>query len=224
MDERWDTHQDEYLGDLIERHGVPILALHPPLRRGAWGIGPEEELVRVARLASRMEVPVVVAHPPPPGRPLERWKAGPLREAREQDVVVAVENMPRSREGSLFRIRPKSCYLPEHLSEVGEVTLDTSHAGASQVDLLRAHSVLAAQLRHVHLSDSNLEVGRDEHRLPGKGRLPLKPFLAALGASGYTGAVSLELKPWPLGAPDTEAIVERMRAALRYTREGLGTI
>jgi sugar phosphate isomerase/epimerase len=72
MDERWDTHQDIYLRDLVEKHGVPILALHPPLRRGAWGLGPEETLVRVARLARRMEVPVVVAHPPPPGRPLER--------------------------------------------------------------------------------------------------------------------------------------------------------
>jgi sugar phosphate isomerase/epimerase len=224
MDERWDTHQEEYLGDLVERHGVPILALHPPLRRGAWRLGSEETLVRVARLASRMDVPVVVAHPPPPGRPLERWKAGPLREAREQGVVVAVENMPRSRAGGLFRVRRKSCYLPEHLAEVGDVTLDTSHAGASKVDILRAHSVLATQLRHVHLSDSNLEAGRDEHRLPGKGRLPLKPLLAALGASGYAGAVCLELKPWPLGTPDPETILERMRAALRFTREGLDTL
>jgi sugar phosphate isomerase/epimerase len=224
MDERWDTHQEDYLRDLVERHGVPILALHAPLRRGAWGLGPEETLVRVARLASRMEVPVVVAHPPPPGRPLERWKAGPLREAREQGVVVAVENMPQSRSAGMFNVRRKSCYLPEHLASVGQITLDTSHAGASRVDILRAHSVLAAQLRHIHLSDSNLEVGRDEHRLPGKGRLPLKPFLAALGASGYPGAVSLELKPWPLGAPDPEPILERMRAALRFTREGLDAI
>jgi sugar phosphate isomerase/epimerase len=224
MDERWDTHQEDYLRDLVERHGVPILALHPPLRLGAWGLAPEETLVRVAMLASKLEVPVVVAHPPPPGRLLERWKAGPLREAREQGVVVAVENMPKSRAGGLFRVRRKSCYLPEHLAGVGEVTLDTSHAGASTVDLLRAHSVLAAQLRHVHLSDSNLELGRDEHRLPGRGRLPLKPFLAALGASGYPGAVSLELKPWPLGTPDPEAILARMRAALRFTREGLGAI
>jgi sugar phosphate isomerase/epimerase len=224
MDERWDTHQEDYIGDLVERHGVPILALHPPLRRGAWGLGPEETLVRVARLASKLEVPVVVAHPPPPGRPLERWKAGTLREAREQGVAVAVENMPQSRAGILFRVRRRSCYLPEYLADVGDVTLDTSHAGASKVDILRANSVLAAQLRHVHLSDSNLEVGRDEHRLPGKGRLPLKPFLAALGASAYTGAVSLELKPWPLGTPDPEAILERMRAALRFTREGLDAI
>jgi len=222
MDERWDTHQEDYLRDLSKRYGVPILALHPPLRRGAWGLDPEETLVRVAGLARRMDVPVVVAHPPPPGRSLERWTAGPLRQAREEGVVVAVENMPRSRAGGLFRLRRKSTYLPEHLTGVGEVTLDTSHAGASKVDLLRAHSVLAAQLRHVHLSDSNLEVGRDEHRLPGKGRLPLKPLLAALAASGYTGAVCLELKPWPLGTPDPGIILERMSAALRFTREGLG--
>jgi len=224
MDERWDTHQEEYLEDLVDRHGVPILALHPPLRRGAWRLDPEETLVRVARLASRMDVPVVVAHPPPPGRPLERWKAGPLREARGQGIVVAVENMPQSRAGGLFRVRRKSCYLPEHLADVGDVTLDTSHAGASKVDILRAHSVLATQLRHVHLSDSNLEAGRDEHRLPGKGRLPLKPLLAALGTSGFAGAVSLELKPWPLGTPDPETILERMRAALRFAREGLDTL
>jgi sugar phosphate isomerase/epimerase len=223
MDERWDTHQEDYLRDLSGRRGVPILALHPPLRRGAWGLNPEETLVRVARLASRLEVPVIVAHPPPPGRPLQSWKAGPLGEARKQGVVVAVENMPQKRAEGIFGIRRKSCYLPEHLADVGEVTLDTSHAGASKVDILRAHSVLAAQLRHIHLSDSNLEAGRDEHRLPGKGRLPLKPFLAALGASGYTGAVCLELKPWPLGTPDPELILERMRAALRFTREGLGT-
>jgi sugar phosphate isomerase/epimerase len=224
MDERWDTHQEYYLRDLAGRHGVPIMALHPPLFRGAWRLGPEETLVRVARLASRLDVPVVVAHPPPPGRPLERWKAGPLREAREQGVVVAVENMPRSRTGSIFRVRRRSCYLPEHFADVGDVTLDTSHAGASKVDLLRAHSVLVTQLRHIHLSDSNLEIGRDEHRVPGNGRLPLKPLLAALGASGYPGAVSLELKPWPLGAPDPGTILQRMRAALRFTREGLDTI
>ena len=221
MDERWDTHQEEYLRSLVGRHGVPILALHAPLYRGAWGLGPEETLVRVARLAARMEVPTVVAHPPPPGRPLERWKKGPLREAREHGVVVAVENMPRSGAGGMFRVRRKSCYLPEHLADVGEVTLDTSHAGASKVDLLRAHSVLATQLRHIHLSDSNLDAGRDEHRLPGKGRLPLRPFLAALEASGYPGAVSLELKPWPLGAPDPETILKRMRVALQFAREGL---
>jgi sugar phosphate isomerase/epimerase len=220
MDDRWDTHQPAYLTDLVQRHGLPILALHPPIYGGAWRLGREETLVRSARLARRISCPVVVAHPPPPGRPLLRWAAGPLADARAEGVAVAVENMPANDPG-LFRVRRASCHLPEHLAGIGDVTLDTSHIGAGGVDLLAAREALSGQLRHVHLSDSNLIVGNDEHRLPGKGRLPLKPFLAALAAGGYPGAVSLELKPWPLGTPDPAAILGRMRAALEYTREGL---
>jgi sugar phosphate isomerase/epimerase len=222
MDDRWDTHQADYLTHLAGEHGIPILAFHPPLRRGAWNLGSEETLVRVAGLARSMDVPVVVAHPPPPGRPLERWKTGPLREAREHGVSVAVENMPRSEVRGIFGARKiRSCYLPEHLLGLGDVTLDTSHVGASKVDLMLAYSVLAGQVRHVHLSDSDL-TGGDQHRLPGRGRLPLRPFLAALAQrSDYPGVVSLELKPWPLGAPDTETILERMREALQFARRAL---
>ncbi len=46
-------------------------------------------------------------------------------------------------------------------------------------------------------------------------------FLATLERDGYPGAVSLELKPWPLGTPDPEKIQERMREALQFTREPL---
>ena len=219
MDDRWDTHQPAYLAGLVERHGLPILALHPPIYAGAWRLGREETLVRSARLARRVSCPLVVAHPPPPGRPLRRWAQGPLAAAREE-VTVAVENMPANGPG-FFGVRRASCHLPEHLAGVGEVTLDTSHVGASGVDLLAAREGLAGQLRHVHLSDSNLVLGKDDHRLPGRGKLPLAPFLAALAADGYPGAVSLELKPWPLGTPDPKVILERMRAALDFTREGL---
>jgi sugar phosphate isomerase/epimerase len=223
MDDRWDTHQAGYLAHLAEKHGIPIMALHPPLRRGAWNLRPDETLFRVARLARSMEVPVVVAHPPAPGKALEHWSLGPLRQAREQGVSVAVENMPRSEVKTIFGFgRFRSCHLPEHLFGLGDVTLDTSHVGASKVDLMLAYSELAGQLRHVHLSDSDL-TGGDQHRLPGKGRLPLRPFLAALANRGdYPGVVSLELKPWPLGAPDTGTILERMREALRFARRALG--
>jgi sugar phosphate isomerase/epimerase len=220
MDERWDTHQDAYLNHLADRHGIPILALHTPLHRGAWRLEPGETLVRVAKLAVRIGGPVVVAHPPAPGRSLRRWAAGPLEQARKAGVRVAVENMPKSRARRLFSIRARSCHWPEHLFGLGDVTLDTSHVGASGVDLMETYDKLAGQLCHVHLSDSDL-TGGDQHRLPGKGRLPLKEFLAALGQDDYPGAVSLELKPWPLGAPDPEVIQDRMRDALRFVREGL---
>ena len=220
MDDRWDTHQDAYLNHLAEKHGIPILALHPPIKTGAWRLPAAETLVRSARLAGRIGSPVVVAHPPPPGRPLQRWRNGPLKEARAAGVPVAVENMPKSWARGVFSIRRRSCHLPEHLLGLGDVTLDTSHVGASDIGLVETYDKLKEQLRHVHLSDSDL-TGGDQHRLPGKGRLPLKELLGELGRYDYRGAVSLELKPWPLGAPHPEAILERMRAALRYTREGL---
>ena len=49
----------------------------------------------------------------------------------------------------------------------------------------------------------------------------MRPFLAVLAARNYSGAVSLELKPWPLGSPNPETILERMREALGFTRRAL---
>lgn len=219
MDDRWDTHQDAYLDHLAGEHGIPILALHPPLRQGAWRLSPEETLVRCAKLAARIGGGPVVAHPPPPGRPLERWVEGPLKEARGAGVPVAVENMPKGR-ARIFSVGRGSCHLPEHLMGLGDVTLDTSHVGASGIELMRTWEKLKGQLRHVHLSDSDLS-GGDQHRLPGRGKLPLEELLAAIGASSYGGVVSVEVKPWPLGTPHPEVILERMRGALEFTREGL---
>lgn len=222
MDERWDTHQAEYLRGLAARYGVPVRALHPPLYRGAWNLDREETLVRVAKLAGEVGADVVVAHPPANGSELEVWSEDTLLEARKGGVAVAVENMPRNRARWLFfRWDTQYCYKPERLVGLGDVTLDTSHLAASGVDVMGALETLGEQLRHVHLSDSN-RTGRDEHRVPGRGSLPLKEFLAALARMDYPGAVSLELKPWPLGAPDPAEVLRRMREALEYTREGLG--
>jgi sugar phosphate isomerase/epimerase len=136
MDERWDAHQDTYLVHLAEKHAIPILALHTPLYRGAWGLEPGETLVRSAKLAGRSGASVVVVHPPPPGRPLARWAAGPLERARRESVRVAVENMPRGRAKRPFGIRRnRSCHRPEHLFGLGDVTLDTSHVAVSRLDL-----------------------------------------------------------------------------------------
>ena len=166
MDERWDTHQHAYVNELSERHGIPVLALHPPIYRGAWRLGAEETLIRSARLAGKIGGPVVVAHPPPPGRPLARWSAGTLAEARETGVPVAVENMPKNFSEKVYTVRRKSCHKPEHLVGIGDVTIDTSHVGASGVGRMAFGEELRDQLRHVHLADSCLP-GYDPHQLPG---------------------------------------------------------
>jgi sugar phosphate isomerase/epimerase len=85
---------------------------------------------------------------------------------------------------------------------------------------MEAYDKLAGQLCHVYLSYSDLSCG-EQHRILGKGRLPLKEFLAALERDGCPGAVSLELKPCPLATPNPEVILKRMREALRFVCEGL---
>lgn len=221
MDERWDTHQVDYLNGLVEKYGIPIRALHPPLFRGAWNLDPEETLVRVAKLAPKVGADIVVAHPPADGIKLDSWSNNTLADARENEVTVAVENMPRDRvQHFVFGWDRQYCYRPELLLGLGEVTIDTSHLAVSGVGILYALEILEEQVRHVHLSDSKL-TGRDEHRVPGKGKLPLKEFLANLAQINYPGVVSLELKPWPLGVPKMGIVLERMREALEYTREGL---
>lgn len=221
MDERWDTHQDYYLNGLAEKNDIPVRALHPPLFRGAWNLDPDETLVRVARFARKVGAETIVAHPPSAHKSLSDWAKNTLMEARDQGVAVAVENMPRhSVRRFFFQRELAQCYQPEQLTGLGDVTLDTSHLAASSIDIMHALNVLGPQLRHIHLSDSKL-TGRDEHRVPGKGKLPLKEFLAVLARSDYPGVVSLELKPWPLGVPKAEIVLERMREALTFTREGL---
>ena len=109
--------------------------------------------------------------------------------------------MPRDRPKHAFNLRHnRSCHLYQHLYGIGDIALDTSHVGVSSLDLMQVYGKLAHQLCHVHLSGSDL-TGGDQHRLPGKGKLPLAELLAALERDDYRGAVSLELKPWPLGAP-----------------------
>lgn len=231
MDDRWDTHQPEYVGDLARRYSLPVLAVHPPIYSGVWRLSKDETLVRSAKLAVALGAPVLVAHPPRPAR-LAAWESGPLAEARRMGVAVAVENMPRSgrarsgrrgrRSASLLRLGgERSSYLPEHLARFEAVTLDTSHVAASGLDVMDFYRKVGPSLRHVHLSDSDGS-GGDQHRVPGRGNLPLRGLLAALAADGYAGAVSLELKPFQTGAPHPESVLERMRESLLYVRRGLG--
>jgi len=181
---------------LADEHGLTIGALHAPallLTRRVWGtdpVGKIDEAIRVAELAG---IPLVVMHPP------YRWQHGYRRwlveelPALEQrtGVTVAIENMFPVHIGS----RPLTLHSNQDLDElegIPHLVLDTSHAAVAKHDLVGVRQRFAHRLRHVHLSD-NAGRGWDSHLPPGDGVLPLDDFLDDLVASGYTGAVSLEV-------------------------------
>ncbi|MGH3923682.1 MAG: sugar phosphate isomerase/epimerase family protein, partial [Pseudonocardiaceae bacterium] len=68
----------------------------------------------------------------------------------------------------------------------------TSHFAVAGVDLFEAWEALQDRVVHLHVSD-NLGTGTDSHAPIGTGVLPLERFLAHVGASGWSGTITLEL-------------------------------
>ena len=73
------------------------------------------------------------------------------------------------------------------------LTFDTAHFGAADMNILDQLKSHFKRIVHVHLKDEKdgrfLELGR--------GRLPLKEFLASLHGGGYNGWITIELDATP---------------------------
>jgi sugar phosphate isomerase/epimerase len=192
-----DTQDAGRIADLTERHGLPVVAVHAPfllMARRVFGADPIGKIDRSVELARAVGAPLVVVHPP------YRWQPGYRRWLQEQlsedesrgGIRVAVENM--------YPVRVRGRHLAgfhhvrtlEDLERFPNVVLDTSHAAVAGLDLVEATARLGGRLAHVHLSN-NAGRGWDSHLPLDEGVLDLAGFLAALGASGFAGAISLEI-------------------------------
>ncbi len=239
VDERWDTRDPAYLSALAREVPLPIVAVHAPSRPGLAGWGDEVDRVRrTVDLARAVGAPTVVIHPPiryrwlavrrPPFvsasvlTPIprrSRYRAWLERELPayqlQAGVTIAVENMPRHVVVGPWTVNLFDLARPGDLRRFAAIAFDTTHVGTWNVDLLATYAAVADRVAHVHLSDYDGE----QHRLPGEGRLPLGPFLAALRDRGYGGTVALELMPEPLGAGNDRLVLERLERARAFCRE-----
>ena len=189
------------LRGLSDYHQMPILAVHAPsllLTQRVWGREPWEKLRRAKDLAERVGARVVVLHPP------FRWQQdyargfekGLAAMAAETDVIFAVENMYPLRVGS-SEMAPYSPHWDPTALDVPHVTLDLSHTAASGSDALAMAADLGGRLAHVHLADGTGNPAGpipDEHLVPGHGGQPCAELLGRLAATGYRGAVVVEVK------------------------------
>jgi sugar phosphate isomerase/epimerase len=211
------------LGALAARYGVPVPAVHGPFLVATWlvfGADPKGKLERCVRFAETAKVSTVVIHPP------YRWQtayADWLEEAipriREQTgVTVAVENMfPINVNGHSLRFF--SGMAPSELGRWPSLVLDTSHLAVVGGDLMAAWEELADRVVHLHVANNDGR-GRDTHGLLDRGVLPIPEFLQEVGASGFGGAVTLELdvRTW---ADDRPALLEVLRENLHVARQHL---
>lgn len=172
--------------------GINVPVVHGPymlVLRSVLGSGYIEKTRRSLELAGAVGAEVLVAHAP------YRW------ERRARDWISsevddeATEHGPRFAMENLYPVAGRSfssVITPEQLSRFRHVVFDTSHFAVAGVDLFAAWEALEDRVAHIHLSD-NFGNGRDSHGPIGSGVLPLEAFLGHVGASGYTGTVTLEL-------------------------------
>ena len=246
VDDRWDTRQATYLNRLIEEHGLPVLSVHSPfatLRIPGW---PRVEVQRIKLALALAEtigartlnlhVPLRVRDlslgfagrswrlglpgPSPDQRAYREWlTGGGLAELQGQTVVcITVENLPLRRVlGRQVNVHALNTWA--ELERFDSLCLDTTHTGTTGADVVAVYQRLAPRVKHIHLSDYD---GRYQHQPIGRGHLPLGPFLEAVAAQRFEGALVVELDPGGLPVHDEAKLVEVLRRNLAFCRQHLG--
>jgi len=244
IDHRWDSRQPAYLRRLSGDGGLPIVAVHSPFMPSVpgWPSDPLGRLWQSAALARELGAGIVVTHLPlrvhgirieffglskrstilplplPVSGDYRRFLLNGLaRFEDEEGVRVGVENMPAKRILGR-RVEIYSLNTLDALASLHHLTLDTTHLGTWQLDLVEVYERLKARVVHVHLSNFDGE----EHRLPQEGHLPMAKFLQRLKRDGYEGAVSVELNPDVLQPEDEGQVRAHLQSAVAFCREHLG--
>jgi sugar phosphate isomerase/epimerase len=211
------------LRGLARHYGVPVGSVHAPcllVTQRVWSPDPWERLRRSAVLATELEAPTVVVHPP------FTWQRDYARSfttglgrlcAEFPDLRFAVENMyPVRMAGRQF-----VPYLPgwdPTSTGYDAYTLDLSHCAASHTDALAMADRMGGGLAHIHLGDGTGE-GRDEHLVPGRGSQPCAELLSSLAGRGFTGSVAVEVAT--RGAKSRAAREADLRTTLEFARTHL---
>lgn len=246
VDWRIETYDIPHLKTLIQRHGLPILAIHGPFINSmaiqGWPTCPIARLKRTVALAEAVGAGLVVVHPPDrwirfqgqirlPSKihkisipmPLVGWGAWGrwlwhelAQFQQETSVMITVENLPCRWLGP-FRLEPHHFFTTEQLNHFSHLTLDTTHVGTRRVDLLAFYQHLRAKVRHVHLSNFNGQ----EHQLLEAGCLPLAEFLKRLGHDNYHGMISLELNALSLQAHVQDLLEQTLKQAVNFVQQHL---
>ncbi|MEM7134453.1 MAG: sugar phosphate isomerase/epimerase [Chloroflexota bacterium] len=243
-DHRWDTRQADYVEELIQRHSLPVLALHSPFSPvPGWSKEQPEIIAQSVKLAEAIGAPVIIHHLPKrfnwmtlqmafgkqtrvplpfgnPERGYASWLENGYQQLQERtDVLLCIENMPAHPAlGWNWRFYDWNAYDMDHLHDICRfpyLTMDTTHLATWGLEAVDVYKQWRQKVQHVHLSNYD---GR-EHRRPEAGTIHLDALLAEMANDGYERSISMELHPDALeeGAPD-ERIVELMSTSLGYCR------
>lgn len=218
------SQQVDAVRRLSEHHQVPVSAVHAPcllFTQRVWGTEPWGKLERSAEMAMAVGADLVVVHPP------FRWQReyaadfvdGLARLESSTGVPFAVENMYPWRATSN---RGLEMYVPGRdpsEESYAHATIDVSHAAVAGDDPVAMARRLGSRLRHVHLTDGTGSA-KDEHLVPGHGRMRPGALLQHLAATGFDGHVVVEINTRRSGERGERE--QALRESVEFARTHLG--
>ena len=196
------TQSVSALKSYIDKYQVPVASIHAPtllLCKFVWGTSPAGKLKRSVEFAQEVGAGKVVVHPP------VKWNsyaktflsyANSLEE--ETGVKVCVENMFPWK----LRGREKEIYGPswgDTVEQASSLTFDFSHAAASSMNVLEQVKANYEKIQIIHLCDGSSrkyvkgDAIMDEHLVPGRGDMPIRPVFEFLNSVGWDNDTTLEV-------------------------------
>lgn len=215
--------------ELINKYKLPITSVHMPMQScNVFGKNTNKILSETLRLTRAVDAKTVVIHP---WRVTDKSYTNSLTKTIKtnnnfQRVNCVVENLPKYVQGHSV---PSKYYDPSLLaSNASFLCLDTSHLATTKLNFLEAIESVLDQIRHVHLSDSNLyspldksDAYTDDHLPPGSGKLPLAKVIRLLQENKYAGKFCIELRPYELKKLSKKELIEKLREH-RLNTQSLG--
>ncbi|WAL39071.1 sugar phosphate isomerase/epimerase [Brevibacterium sp. BRM-1] len=217
------TQDAELMRAESQRTGLPVMSLHAPtlllmprvMHRDHW-----EKLRLTCELAARAGARTVVLHPP------FRWQGdyardfvpGVRRMAAETGIALAVENMYPWRAG----VREILVYQPDWNpldEDYDAMTFDFSHAATAGMNALETVAEIRDRLAVVHLTDGSGSL-KDEHLVPGRGRMPVAETLQHLAKHNWAGDVVVEVNTRLVAKKATRDAM--LAESLAFARRHLG--
>ncbi len=228
-----------YIRGLSQEHGLPILALHPPMIRIRRSREHHRLLPQMVPLARELECRFIIIHAPKAlnlteglGRQYSEAVEACVKELGHLSPKLSLENQ------AIFQARDRRYVLsdPTNLRRFADeydlvLTLDTAHAASFPYDLLEAYQVFASRLGNIHLSDFrsglsippwfNMHSYFKHHQVPGDGDLPLLELIHRLKADSYDGLITLEISPVALQAWRPRRARDNLIRSLDFVKEAL---
>ncbi|MDH5597352.1 MAG: sugar phosphate isomerase/epimerase, partial [Candidatus Peregrinibacteria bacterium] len=207
----FDTQNAEYIKQLSEQYGLPVLALHSPIN------GTARSVEHVIDMAEYLDCPVVVITPP---KLLDFKFANWLKKEtpkirKKKHIQLAMVNAPGKT--VLGFLPDRAMNSVADLKKFGMVALDCSSAASKKWgNLMSVYNHLSKIVVHVHLSNINKH---KEYALPNEGILPLESFLKKLKATDYKGSISLRVRPTELHAGDDDKVISALKKAKEFIDE-----